>query len=271
MILCGYNPDHITISRKLSAHTTTTCDHRHHFATPHSSTPSPPPSSTPPHPYHRLHQSTSHHITTSSSSPPPSPHHYRHFNTLSLVVLAVLCTLLATPTTAQQQQACTNNAGCFPPVGNLALGRTIQVNSTCAQNELFCLLLASQCAQCSPNDLHSAASLNDDDNSTFWVSEIGPEVGEVELRLDFENPVRFQDMTLVWQSIRPVAMTLERSCDNGLTWSVYRYYALDCQLSFMMEDTYVVNLMQPFNGTTPICTSNQIELFSFDFTDAVVS
>lgn len=158
-------------------------------------------------------------------------------------------------------------------MGNLARGRTVQVNSTCSENELFCLLLSSplQCAVCSPNDTHSASSLNDNNNSTFWVSEIGPEVQEVALRLDFEAPVFFQDTTLVWQSIRPVAMTLERSCDYGQTWQVYRYYAVDCALAFMMEDVYVGVDSQPFNGTTPICTSVQTELFSFDFTHAVVS
>ena len=75
---------------------------------------------------------------------------------------------------------------------------------------------------------------------------------------------------MVWQAIRPVAMTLERSCDYGETWSVYRYYAVDCALSFMMEDTFVGFGVGPFSGTTPICTSSQSELFSFDFSDALV-
>lgn len=121
---------------------------------------------------------------------------------------------------------------------------------------------------CKAESAHSAESLNDNDDSTFWVSEIGTNVSEVSLSLDFEAPVLFQGTTLVWKSTRPVAMTLERSCDYGETWSVYRYYALSCSLSFMMEDTFNVD---PSLGTTPICSSREIELFSFDFTDSVVS
>ena len=100
---------------------------------------------------------------------------------------------------------------------------------------------------------------------------MGPGVQEVALRLDFEGPVLFRDTTLVWQSVRPVAMMLERSCDEGQTWLAYRYYAVDCALFFMMEDTFVGSGTPPFSGTTPVCTSAQTELFSFGFTDAVVS
>jgi hypothetical protein len=66
-------------------------------------------------------------------------------------------------------------------------------------------------------------------------------------------------------------MTLERSCDYGLTWSAYRYYAVNCPLAFMMADTPIGFGAGPVNGTSPICTSSQSELFSFDFTDALVS
>ncbi len=107
------------------------------------------------------------------------------------------------------------------------------------------------------------------------MSEIGPNVQEVTLQLDFEGPVFFQDMTIVWISLGPLAMTLERSCDYGATWSVYRYYAIDCASSFMMMDTYVSEdpNMQPFNGTTPICTTAQSGFFisDLDFGDQLVS
>lgn len=186
-------------------------------------------------------------------------------------ILALLTLVLTSITAATAQETCTNSTGCYPAVGNLALGRTILVNSTCTPGVLFCpLFLGTDCALCSA-ERNSGSSLNDNDNSTFWVSDIGRSVQQVALQLDFEAPVFFQGMTMVWQATRPIAMTLERSCDYGETWSVYRYYAVDCALSFMMEDTFVGVGVEPFNGTTPICTSTQTELFSFSFSDALVS
>ena len=211
----------------------------------------------------QLHTSHPHH---SSSSPSLT-----FLPSLKIALTSTLLLLLLFLGSASAQN-CTNSAGCYPPIGNLALGRIIQVNSTCSENDLFCpLFLNTDCEICSPTNTHSAASLNDNNNSTFWVSEIGPNVQKVGFRLDFEAPVLFQDMTLVWQSVRPIAMTLERSCDDGETWLPYRYYALNCAASFMMNDTFVGDGIPPFNGTTPVCTSTQTELFSFGFTDAVVS
>lgn len=238
------------------------CPSRHESSMPH-----PSQHHTPPHQCHHHHHH--HHQSHINSS---ALHHFSTVPSILLALLVLLISLVPSPATAQVQ-TCTNSAGCFPPTGNLALGRTIRVNSTCMQGQLFCTLLTfpSDCTVCSPEDAHSASSLNDNDNSTFWVSEIGMGVQLVTLNLDFEGPVHFQDMTLVWQSVRPIAMTLERSCDYGETWSVYRYYAVNCAESFMVVDTYVAEGIQPFNGTTPVCTSVQTELFSIGFTNAVVS
>lgn len=213
---------------------------------------------------HRPHQQ---HLHQNRSTPHTSSHtHFQTHLSSSSLALFALVLLFAT---ASSQQTCTDSAGCFPPIGNLALGRTIQTNSSCTENQLFCpLFLASPCSLCTAN---SSRNLNDNDNSTLWVSEIGPSVKEVSLMLVFERPVLFQGMTMVWQSVRPIAMALERSCDYGQTWSVYRYYALNCQVSFMMEDTFINDNTPPFNGTAAICTSVQSELFSFDFTDGLVS
>lgn len=215
----------------------------------------------------RMHQSQCH------TSTKPLPLLSKSLKLLPLSTTSILTLLVIVLTlinAASAQGTCTNSAGCYPPIENLALGRTILVNSTCTPNELFCpLFLSTDCAPCSA--ANSASSLNDNDNSTFWVSEIGPNVRKVGLQIDFEAPVFFQGMTMVWQAVRPVAMTLERSCDNGETWFVYRYYAVDCALAFMMEDTFVATGVGPFSGTTPICTSSQSELFSFDFSDALVS
>lgn len=239
---------------------------------------------------HHASRARQHQASSTNHSPHLNLHHchqpmhqsQQHTSTKSLTLLSkslklhplstisLLVLVLTSINAASAQGICTNSAGCYPPIGNLALGRTVLVNSTCTSDELFCpLFLFTDCAQCSA--ANSASSLNDNDNSTFWVSEIGPDVRKVGLRLDFEAPVFFQGMTMVWQAIRPAAMTLERSCDNGETWSVYRYYAVDCALAFMMEDTFVGTGVGPFSGTTPICTSSQSELFSFGFSDALVS
>lgn len=204
----------------------------------------------------RQNHKTNHFIPSSS---------YLDLKLLFLVLISLLTC------TASAQQTCTDSDACFPPVGNLAIGRSISVNSTCANNDLYCpFFLTSPCTQCSET-VHSPSSLNDDNNATFWVSEIGRNTTQVALQLDFEGTVTFQDMTLVWQSVRPYVMTLERSCDFGETWSVYRYYALDCAVAFMMEHTDVGNGVPPFNGTTPVCTNSQTELFTFDFETSEVS
>ncbi len=183
--------------------------------------------------------------------------------------LVVACILVVLVGSSLAQQTCTNNAGCFPPTGNLAIGRAVITNSTCLEGDLLCpLFLATPCTACSAN---SSQNLNDGNNDTFWASQVGPEVREVALRLDFENPVHFQDMTMVWMSVRPVSMTLERSCDFGETWNVYRYYSLNCPFYFNMADTFISSATPTFTSTAPICTSVQSELFMFDFSDALVS
>jgi len=183
----------------------------------------------------------------------------------SVFIALILGLLLAT---CSAQQACTDAEGCFPPIGNLAVGRTIFTNSSCTEGELLCpLFLVMPCTLCTAN---SSYFLNDGNNSTFWASQVGPGVKEVALRLDFERPVLFQDSTLVWMSVRPIAMTLERSCDFGATWSVYRYYSLDCDFYFNMPDTHISSATPTLSSTTPICTSVQSELFRFDFSDALV-
>ena len=217
-----------------------------------------------------------HHCHTSNNKVHSSLHtHHQHLFTRPTIkmtsILVLLNFFVLCLETASAQQNCTNSLGCFPPIGNLALGRTIHASSTCMENDSFCLFLGSECSVCSPDEEHSARSINDNDNFTFWVSEIDPSSREVSLQLDFEGPVLFQGMAMVWESIRPSAMVLERSCDYGQTWSVYRYYALNCAAAFMMIDTYVGANILPFNGTTPVCTSVQTELFSFGVTDAVVS
>lgn len=158
-------------------------------------------------------------------------------------------------------QICTIDAGCFPPIGNLALGRTINASSTCIQGSQYCIFgtPGPDCFTCEPNGLFSPTSLSDNNNGSFWLSEIGSDES-VTLQIDFEAPVLFEGMTMVWVSPRPQSMILERSHDNGQTWHVYRYYSASCVTSFMMEDTADFTSSTIFNSTDPICTSVESRL-----------
>ena len=186
----------------------------------------------------------------------------------SLVIWLSLLLSLTGTCTAQSQ--CTDNSGCFPAIGNLATGRSINVSSTCAVDSEYCVFFSSgpDCSTCLPGSVNSPNSINDNNNDTSWYSEIGPNSVTTSIQIDFEAPVMFQGMTMVWQSVRPRSMLLEYSQDFGDTWQVYRYYSSSCPDSFMLPDTTVTD-NSVFNTTTPVCTSTQSQLFPFQ--DGLVS
>lgn len=170
------------------------------------------------------------------------------------LLLYILLPLLLS-TAANGQLSCTNDAGCFPPTGNLALGRTVNASSTCTAGDELLIFGTDTVVVCDPGDTHSSTRINDNNNGTVWVSEIGVPDSIVTLQLDFEAPVLFNRMTMVWGSVRPRSMVLERSGDNGQTWQIYRYYSASCTSSFMLPDTPVIPGLSQFNSTDAICTS----------------
>ena len=171
--------------------------------------------------------------------------HSSFFTILMLFMLSNLCT--------GQLQCSEQEAGCFPPVGNLAIGRTISASSTCEFNSTFCISgPGNGCSFCEPNVTHSSLNINDNSNGTVWISEIGSD--NVTLQIDFEAPVLFERMTMVWASPRPESMVLERSNDNGQSWLAYRYYSASCNSFFMLED---VLFETNFSNTEPRCSSTQ--------------
>ena len=179
------------------------------------------------------------------------------WKSLYFIFLYLLLPLLLLSTAVKGQLPCTNEAGCFPPAGNLALGRTINATSTCTAGNELLLFGTSTVVVCDPNNTHSSTRINDNNNGTVWVSEIGAVDSIVTLQLDFEAQVLFDQMTMVWGSARPQSMVLERSGDNGQTWQIYRYYSASCISSFMLPDTPVIS---QFNSTDAICTSMESRL-----------
>lgn len=156
---------------------------------------------------------------------------------------------------------CSNTVGCFSSIANLAIGRTIQTNSQCAENDTFCLHGTTDCSNdCRPS-LHSIASINDDNTGTAWISNIGIDSINVTLQLDFQEPVLFDNMKMIWKSSRPRSMELERSVDSGATWEAYRYYSTSCTSDFQNVPGPVNTIPSvQFTSTMAVCTASQSAL-----------
>lgn len=165
--------------------------------------------------------------------------------------LAVVCLLSGS---SDGQSQCTDQFGCFPPVGNLAQGRTVNASSTCTSGSTFCLQ-GQGCAPefvCNQNSTHSSSNINDGNAGSIWISEIGLNDGDiVTIQLDFEAPVLFESMEVEWASARPRSMVFERSKDNGQTWQPYRYYSSSCNFTFMLPESSGTS----FTSMDAICTA----------------
>lgn len=172
---------------------------------------------------------------------------------LTILKAGVVLLLLALPNACSGQ--CNGNTGCFPALGNLAFGRNVLVTSTCAGE--FCSSGTNTLIACNGSEYQST-SINDGNEDTFWVSEVGSSNLSlpVIIRLDFEAAVLFDSMTMLWQSSRPEAMILERSSDNGNTWTPYRYYSQNCTGDFNLDDSLVTPVVN-FSGESAICTSQE--------------
>lgn len=181
-----------------------------------------------------------------------NPRHRRQTTLLSntLAILAFLLVLY--PPVSHSQ--CIED--CFPPIGNLATGRTVQTNSQCSAGDSFCIHGTSDCNNtCNPS-LYSIASINDGNNGTAWISTIGPNGTQTTLQLDFEAPILFYSMNMLWKSTRPRSMVLERSSDNGFNWEAYRYYSSSCLSDFALMPEEAIPGTN-FNSTDAICTAGQ--------------
>ena len=154
---------------------------------------------------------------------------------------------------------CSGTSGCFPPTGNLATGRTVQVDSTCSSGTQFCISNSQDCFACDADSTHSISNINDGNNGTAWISTIGPNSTHTTVLLSFESPVLFNSMTILWKSVRPQSMVLERSRDGGSTWLAYRFYSASCMATFMETQQNVFPGVQ-FNSIDAICTASESQL-----------
>ncbi|XP_075471346.1 laminin subunit beta-3 isoform X1 [Ascaphus truei] len=150
--------------------------------------------------------------------------------------------LLALPSLLHAQRDCSRGA-CYPPVGDLLIGRTnhLRASSTCGlqKPETYCSPYKEEqmkCCRCDSRDPFTAIShriinvLSPIGHLRWWQSENG--VDPVSLQFDLDRKFQLSDVTLDFRSPRPASMLIERSSDHGKTWHVYQYLAYDCATSF---------------------------------------
>ncbi|XP_064648800.1 netrin-G2-like [Lineus longissimus] len=113
-------------------------------------------------------------------------------------------------------------------------------NSTCGDPSLlYCTLtVPKECKYCDSNsttDSHPPANIVDQSGSATWWQSITwpkpsfPNAPEITITLSFGKTYELtDDLGILFKSGRPQNMILEKSTDNGATWSVLQYYARDC-------------------------------------------
>ncbi|XP_048865308.1 netrin-4 [Brienomyrus brachyistius] len=141
---------------------------------------------------------------------------------------------------------------CNPPMGNLALGRRIQTRTVCGSNytESFCSytgpaaavgscppLKCDKCSSAQPQHAHPASAMADSSfrhPDTWWQSAEG--VSDEFVQLDLETKFYLTHLIVVFRSVRPAAMVLERSQDFTHNWTTLAYFARNCTEAFGLED-----------------------------------
>ncbi|XP_065186416.1 laminin subunit alpha-2-like [Sycon ciliatum] len=132
-------------------------------------------------------------------------------------------------------------ANCFAPTTNQAPFATATATETCGielGTEMYSFgglqiggpippQSGFTCDASLPNFAHNVTSLNDGNVSSWWQ---GPHNRRVNaLRLNWPNGFFMTSIAIEHRSVRPSRATLEYSTDNGLTWSVYNFYARNCR------------------------------------------
>lgn len=131
---------------------------------------------------------------------------------------------------------------CSPPIGNLAVGRTLNTLSRCyGSSSLPHLPVAPHfCLEHS----HPPAHMIDDpflNPNTWWASDADSTLEEQqdEIRLDLEAKFCLSHLVLMFRSPRPAAMVIERSADFGKTWEALKVFAYNCSVEFGLTDDFI--------------------------------
>ena len=170
---------------------------------------------------------------------------------LHLIVFSIITALFA----KSCDGACNETAACFPPLGNLTLGRNISVTSSCVDGEIFTFL--SETLICN-STLYSPSMINDDDIATSWVSGVHNNLElPFVIQLDFESPVLFYSSMMTWASRTPAAMSLQRN--DGSNWIPYRYYSNDCTIDYNLT-TSLIRPGMVFANEDPVCTDLGLQI-----------
>ncbi|XP_045153641.1 laminin subunit beta-2-like [Echinops telfairi] len=131
-----------------------------------------------------------------------------------------------------------SSSSCYPPTGNLVIGRRLQASSTCGLRgpEPYCVVSHLQdsenCFFCDSwaqqgHGIENVVSRTGQDGSkNWWQAESGVE--NVSIQLDLEGAFSFTHLILTFKTFRPAALLLECSTDHGRSWRVYRYFAHNC-------------------------------------------
>ncbi|XP_033823066.1 laminin subunit beta-3 [Periophthalmus magnuspinnatus] len=174
----------------------------------------------------------------------------------------ILVFLLAALAAVSQATSSCLLGACYPPSGDLVLGRTQQLSasSTCGLtgSEVYCTPYQQRRMKCCPCDSRNPegqlAHTIQDVLSTagpdrWWQSQKG--VSPVTIQLDLKNLFQLDSLVLDFKGPRPQALVIERTLDNGRTWQPYVYMATHCPSAFpgvptstplKMDDIYCYTL-----------------------------
>lgn len=152
---------------------------------------------------------------------------------------------------ANGNDGCSVTSSCTTPSGDLTQGRDVLVPSVCSG--YYCSSEDYNTTACPPNSSHL---INDNNIETVWISETDPDL-PVNITLNLESLMILHSITIHWESATPGSMILEKSNDNGINWSVYRYWSTDCINDFNLESISVYDT-DVFNGIDPICTDTDL-------------
>ncbi|XP_038869312.1 laminin subunit beta-3-like isoform X2 [Salvelinus namaycush] len=182
----------------------------------------------------------------------------------------ILFQLAALTAVAATQRDCSRGA-CYPPMGDLLLGRDRQLHasSTCglAGSEVFCTYFGQWRIKCCTCDSRNPSSqlahtiqniLSTTGPNRWWQAR--KDVSPVTLQLDLQNLFQLDTIILTFKGPHPSALVVERTLDNGQTWQPSHYMASDCRSAFPgIAMTMPRSLDQTYCYTLPPVPANSYQ------------